>query len=142
VREGDLVPTGSAQRPHARRRRRPPRSSLVLRWLGLGVVVLVGFLYYRPLATYLETKEALEERAAEVSALRGEQRRLERQLALSSGTEALVVQARRLGLVREGERLFIVKGIEACKRRQCWRPVPGLRVGPRAARSQLGRGRP
>ena len=111
-----------------RRRRRPARSSLVLRWLGLGNVVLVAFLYYRPLATYVETKRALEARQGEVQVLEAEHRRLEQRLQRSTGAEALAVQARRLGLVKEGERLFIVKGIAACRRQQCWR-----RIGDRAS---------
>jgi cell division protein FtsB len=104
-----------------RRGRRPARSRLVLRWLALGMTVLVGLLYVRPVASYLDTRAALEDRRAEVDALRSEKRRLERQLAASTSAEALLVEARKLGFVREGERLFIVKGIPTCIRQKCWR---------------------
>ena len=82
-----------------------------MRWLALGVTLLVGMLYVGPLRSYLETKAALDQRRAEVEKLRGERNRLERRLAASTSPEALLVEARRLGFVKEGERLFIVKGI-------------------------------
>jgi hypothetical protein len=96
-----------------RRLRRAPRGRIVLRWLALGVTVLVGLLYVGPLRTYLETRAELRERRSEVDALRREHGRLERRLTASTSPEALLVEARRLGYVKEGERLFIVKGIDA-----------------------------
>jgi cell division protein FtsB len=99
-----------------RRRRRPRRAVLVRRWLGLGGLLLIGLLYYRPLHTYVTTRRTLGERAAEVRQLRSERRTLERRLAGSSSEAALVREARRLGLVKPGERLFIVKGIEEWQR--------------------------
>ena len=102
-------PTGMAKQ--ARRRRRRVRSRIVLRWLALGVTLLVGLLYVGPLRSYLETRSTLQQRRAEVDALRREHQRLERRLAAASSPEALLVEARRLGFVKEGERLFIVKGI-------------------------------
>jgi cell division protein FtsB len=98
-----------------RRRRRPRRAVLVRRWLGVGALCLVGLLYYRPLHTYVATRHTLVERSGEVRSLRNEKRQLESKLAGSTGDIALVREARRLGLVKPGERLFIVKGIEAWK---------------------------
>jgi cell division protein FtsB len=103
-----------------RRGRRRLSSRIVVRWLALGVTLLVGLLYIGPLRSYLETKAALDERRAEVQRLRRERTRLERRLAASTSPEALLVEARRLGFVKEGEQLFIVKGIpkwQALKRR-------------------------
>jgi len=94
-------------------RRRPARSSILLRWLAVGAIVLVGLLYARPLRSYLNTKHDLASRATDVRVLRAERRALQRRLAEASTPEALERQARRLGLVRPGERLFIVKGISA-----------------------------
>jgi cell division protein FtsB len=99
-----------------RRRRRPRRSVLVRRWLGVGGLLLIGLLYYRPLHTYVATRKTLAERAADVRQLRSERRSLERKVADATTDSALVREARRLGLVRPGERLFIVKGIEAWER--------------------------
>jgi cell division protein FtsB len=84
-----------------------------MRWVAAGAIVLVGLLYARPLRSYVETRHDLAKRAAEVRALKAERRALQHRLAESSTGEALTQQARRLGLVRPGERLFIVKGISA-----------------------------
>jgi cell division protein FtsB len=84
-----------------------------MRWVAVGAIVLVGLLYARPLQSYVQTKHELAKRAAEVRALKADRRDLQRRLAESSTGEALTQQARRLGLVRPGERLFIVKGISA-----------------------------
>jgi cell division protein FtsB len=92
-------------------KRKPPRSSIFLRWLAVGAILLVALLYARPLRSYLSTKQQLAQRAADVRALEAEKRDLQHQLADASTPEALQREARRLGLVRPGERLFIVKGI-------------------------------
>jgi cell division protein FtsB len=84
-----------------------------MRWVAVGAIVLVGLLYARPLRSYFETKHELARRAAEVRELKVDRRALQHRLAESSTGEALTQQARRLGLVRPGERLFIVKGISA-----------------------------
>jgi cell division protein FtsB len=94
-------------------RRRPARRSNLLRWLAVGAIVLVGLLYARPLRSYVSTKHDLARRLADVKALETQKRELKRRLADASTPEALERQARRLGLVRPGERLFIVKGISA-----------------------------
>jgi hypothetical protein len=108
--------------PASRRRSRSrPRPRIVLRWLALGVTLLVGLLYVGPLRSYLETRAALGERRSQVEALRRDRESLERRLRASTSPEALLVEARRLGFVKEGERLFIVKGIPKCNRRKCWR---------------------
>ena len=84
---------------------------MLLRWCMVGVVGLVGVLYYHPLTTYFETRATLNERAAEVAELRAERTRLERRLEWSSTPEALAREARQMNLVRPGERLYLVKGI-------------------------------
>ena len=94
----------AARTSRARRRR-------TARWLALGALVLAVVLYARPINAYLETRERLDRRAADVAALRDEQRRLERRLARSESSLALAREARRVGFVKPGERLFIVKGI-------------------------------
>jgi cell division protein FtsB len=74
-------------------------------------LALVGFLYYSPLRSYLDTREELARRQAEVASLAAERSALERRLARQTSARALVREARSLGYVRPGERLFIVKGI-------------------------------
>jgi cell division protein FtsB len=84
-----------------------------MRWLAVGAVLLVALLYARPLRSYLGTKHELAQRAADVKALKAEKRELQHRLAEASTPEALQQEARRLGLVHPGEKLFIVKGITA-----------------------------
>ncbi|HUP32733.1 MAG TPA: hypothetical protein VM184_06830, partial [Gaiellaceae bacterium] len=50
-------------KPPAKKRGRSPRATIVLRWCVLGVLALVGVLYYQPLSSYVETRSALNERA-------------------------------------------------------------------------------
>jgi cell division protein FtsB len=84
----------------------------------LVVAAAVGaFLYYRPVRAYFDTKQALTARRADVDALEAQKRLLERRLSVTTSPAALELEARRLGLVKPGERLFIVQGIEAWKKR-------------------------
>jgi cell division protein FtsB len=93
-------------------RRRVPR------WL-LPVVVagLMAFLYARPISSYLETRDQLQERRAEVAALRAERARVTARLERATSLDELARAARRIGYVRPGEHLFIVKGTAAWNRR-------------------------
>jgi hypothetical protein len=77
----------------------------------VAVVFLVVFLYWRPIASYTATRADLGERRVEVAALRAQKAALERALERSTNTVVLAREARRSGLVRQGEQLFIVKGI-------------------------------
>jgi cell division protein FtsB len=86
------------------------------RLLALGGIALLAFLYWKPVHTYLHTRQQLHDRQAEVAALAAERRDLERQIAAVGSGGALVREARRLGLVKPGERLFIVRGIDAWRR--------------------------
>ena len=83
------------------------------RLLALGGIVLLVFLYWKPMHTYLHTKHELQTRKAEVHTLQTEQAQLQRRIAAVGSRAQLVREARRLGLVKPGERLFIVKGIPA-----------------------------
>jgi cell division protein FtsB len=71
------------------------------------------YLYYRPLASYVETRGDLVARRAEVEALRAARAQLEARLARSTSLDSIEREARRIGYVKPGERLFVVKGIPA-----------------------------
>jgi cell division protein FtsB len=114
-----LAREDTAEMPHGsrkRRRRRIPRGRFLLRWLAVGVVLFIAFLYSQPLRSYLSTRDALAERTGEVKELRAKKLRLERRLAEGDTPAALEREARRLGYVKPGERLFIVKGIASWRR--------------------------
>jgi hypothetical protein len=100
----------------ARASRRPPLASLARRWLAVLLVLAIGYAYYHPLRSWLETRHELSSRRAEVGRLATQKRVLGDRLQVSQSTGALAREARRLGFIRPGEHLFIVKGIEAWKR--------------------------
>jgi cell division protein FtsB len=87
------------------------------RLLALGALVLVAFLYWKPMHSYARAKHDLGVRRAQVQALRTEKARLEAQIKRADTDPELVRQGRRLGLVRPGEQLFIVRGIAAWRHR-------------------------
>jgi cell division protein FtsB len=86
------------------------------RLLAIGGLTLLVFLYWKPTQTYFRTKQQLDIRRSEVHQLRDERSHLQKQIALAGTSEQLVREARRLGLVKPGERLFIVKGISAWRK--------------------------
>jgi cell division protein FtsB len=81
------------------------------------VLCLVAFLYYRPTRTYFQTRETLTQRSVEVQKLAAQKEQLRRLVAASTSDAALAREARRLGLVKPGEQLFIVKGIAKWRHR-------------------------
>jgi cell division protein FtsB len=105
-----------AGRPKRRARRRLPRGRFLLRWLAVGIIGFVAFLYVQPLRSYLSTSDALATRSQEVQTLRAQKLRLQRRLTDTDTPAAVTREARRLGYVKPDERLFIVKGIIAWRR--------------------------
>ena len=100
----------------ARASRRPPLATLARRWLAVVLVVVIGYAYYHPLKSWIETRHELSSRRAEVGRLAAEKRALRDRLQFSASSDALAREARRLGFIRPGEQLFIVKGIQAWKK--------------------------
>ncbi len=102
-----------------RKRSRPPRRRLprvTARRLAAAVLVLVAFLYYRPLTSYFQTRAEVRARTAEVQALRARHQALRGTFAPTSSALTLAREARQLSLVRKGERLYIVTGLERWRR--------------------------
>ena len=91
------------------------RRRLRLLW-GAAIVAVTVFLYYRPISSYLETRNDLAVRQAEVNMLRQARTTLRLRLANSTSVEATEREARRLGFVRPGEQLFVVRGVSAWRR--------------------------
>jgi cell division protein FtsB len=96
------------------RRRLPVRPGVAL---AVVVLVAAAFLYARPIASYLDTRDQLAARRAEVARLRAEKAEVTARLQQSTSLEALAREARQIGQVRPGEQLFIVKGIDDWRRR-------------------------
>jgi cell division protein FtsB len=91
---------------------RVQRRRLRLLWV-VAIAGIAVYLYYRPLASYLETRNDLTARRAEVETLRIAHAQLELRLVNSTSLEAIEREARRIGYVKPGEQLFVVKGIPA-----------------------------
>jgi cell division protein FtsB len=93
-------------------KRRIGRRRLRLLW-AIGIVGIAVYLYYRPIASYLETRNDLAASRAEVESLRLVRAELELRLVNSTSIGSLEREARRINYVKPGERLFVVKGIPA-----------------------------
>jgi len=104
-------------RTKRRRVRRPQigRRRLRLLWV-LAIVGVTVYLYYRPISSYLETRHQLATSRADVESLRLVKGELELRLVNSTSVDSIEREARRIGYVRPGERLFVVKGIPAWRR--------------------------
>ena len=84
-------------------------------WL-VGLVAISLYLYYRPLSSYFSTRDDLASQRASLVGLREQKSELQTRLVNASSTEATQREARRIGYVRPGEQLFIVKGIPEWRR--------------------------
>ncbi len=104
---------GKASRRTAKSR--SGRRRLRLLWT-IGIVGIAVYLYYRPIASYVETRNDLTTRRAEVESLRLVQAELELRLVNSTSVDSIEREARRIGYVNPGERLFVVKGIPAWRK--------------------------
>jgi hypothetical protein len=87
------------------------------RWLAVAALVLVALLYYRPLRAYMDARSQLSQRQAVVQRLEREKTNLDHRLGSSMSVETLAREARALGYVHPGEHLFIVRNIDAWRKR-------------------------
>ena len=110
-----------------KRGRRPARSVVLRRWLAVAALVLVALLYYRPLKAYVDAQGQLGRHRAVVRRLEVQKATLEQRLGSSTTLATLAREARALGYVKPGERLYIVKGIEGWRKRE-----RASMMGPRA----------
>jgi len=78
------------------------------------LVVAVG--YVQPLRAYRQAEDDVVARRAQVERLEQRNERLEQQLEETGTNEFIERSARRLGLVKPGERLFVVTGLDQWKR--------------------------
>jgi cell division protein FtsB len=110
-----------ARRDHAARRspRGRPRvlagGAAPIRWdrvsrvALLVVLVVLVYLYAGPARSYWATWREARHRSTEVAVLKRENARLRARRAALRGTSALEREARRLGMVRPGERPYVVQ---------------------------------
>ena len=77
------------------------------------LIVFVGllFLYVNPARSYISTMQESKKRAEHVAMLEAEHRKLEARQKELSRDDVVEAEARRLGMVRPGERAFVVRGL-------------------------------
>ena len=77
------------------------------------LIVFAGllFLYVNPLRSYLHTLQESHSRQAEVRSLQREHGALEARKRALSDPHVVEAEARRLGMVRPGERPFVVRNL-------------------------------
>ena len=91
------------------------RRRLRLLWF-VAIAGIAVYLYYRPIASYLETRNELTTTRSDVESLRLVKGELQLRLVNSTSVGSIEREARRIGYVKPGERLFVVKGIPAWRK--------------------------
>jgi cell division protein FtsB len=79
------------------------------RWALIVVLAFVVYLYIGPAARWVSTYREAGRKRAEVAALKAENRRLRERRNELRDPEALEREARRLGMVKAGEKSYVVK---------------------------------
>jgi len=77
----------------------------------LFVGLLLIYLYINPLRTYLSTWQEARTKRGEVAALQREHDALLRRKRALRSAGAVETEARRLGMVRDDERAYVVRGL-------------------------------
>ena len=94
-----------------------PAGSSGIRWdrigrlVVLGVCVLVVLLYVRPLAAIWSARGEAATRQADVTKLQREHNLLSERVNALKNPAALEREARRLGMVKPGEKAYVIKGL-------------------------------
>jgi cell division protein FtsB len=83
------------------------------RWALVGVFAFVLLLYVGPAARWVSTYRQAKEKRAEVAQLQAQNRSLRSRQASLEGASSLERQARRLGMVQAGEKLYVISGTGA-----------------------------
>lgn len=99
-----------------RKARRSSRSRRALRWIGLVVLVAAAVGYVQPLRAYRDATADVAARTAQIERVERANAELEERIDETETPQFVEREARKLGLVKPGERLFIVSGIDEWKR--------------------------
>lgn len=102
-------PTASARRPRARSRRPGVRWDKISRIALLGTLGVILMLYVSPAKHWLEQSATARDQKQQLQDLTGENTKLKRRVATLKDPAALEAEARRLGMVREGERSYVIE---------------------------------
>jgi cell division protein FtsB len=83
----------------------------VARWALIFVFALVVYLYIGPARAWISAYAEAKEKRTQVSELRAENEHLRERQATLKRASALEREARRLGMVKAGEKAFVVQGL-------------------------------
>ena len=81
------------------------------RWALLFVLGLVIYLYVGPATMWVSTWREADRKREEVATLRAENERLRERRDALQRQSSLEREARRLGMVKAGERMYVVEGL-------------------------------
>jgi cell division protein FtsB len=81
------------------------------RWALIGVFAFVLYLYVGPAARWVGTYRQAKAKRAEVAVLHAENRQLRAQKRALEEPSSLEREARRLGMVKAGEKAYVVEGL-------------------------------
>ena len=81
------------------------------RWALIAVLAFVVYLYIGPAATWVSTYREAGRKRAEVAALKDENRRMRERRRELRDPQALEREARRLGMVKAGEKSYVIEGL-------------------------------
>jgi cell division protein FtsB len=85
------------------------------RWALIGVFAFVLYLYIGPAARWVTTYHQAKQKRAEVAALHAENRKLRAQERELRQPSALEREARSLGMVKAGEKAYVIEGLPASR---------------------------
>jgi cell division protein FtsB len=97
--------------------RRPPVSARGIRWDRIGRVALlcvlagVVYLYIGPTSNWISTWRESKARHAALAELKAENARLKARRAELRKPRTMEAEARRLGMVRPGEKAYVIEGL-------------------------------
>jgi cell division protein FtsB len=115
-------------RPAPRKRaRRSSRSARALRWIGVVVLLAVAIGYVQPLRAYRDASADVAAHRAQIESIERTNAELEQRISETETSVFVEREARKLGLVKPGERLFIVTGIDEWKQERRARAKARLR---------------
>jgi cell division protein FtsB len=104
-----------AARGRRRASKRPSKSALALRWIGVAILLVVAAGYVQPIRAYQQAQDDVAVRRAQVERMEQRNESLETKLEEADTTEFIERSARRLGLVKPGERLFTITDVDEWK---------------------------
>ena len=106
------------RRPTRRASKRPRRLSRpahALRWIGLVILLAVAVGYVQPLRAYQDATADVAAQKAQIDRIEQANATLEQHIEETETPAFVEREARKLGLVKPGERLFIVTGVDEWK---------------------------